>query len=47
VERFDASGIDPLSNEYELAPSTCRPFDALTPGPARYLVHATVIEGTG
>jgi sortase A len=27
--------------------STCWPFDAVTPGPARYLVHATVIEGAG
>jgi sortase A len=43
VVRFDASGIDPLSDGYELALSTCWPFDALTPGPARYLLHATLI----
>jgi sortase A len=47
VVRFDASGIDPLSDGYELVLSTCWPFDAVTPGPARYLVHATVIEGAG
>ncbi len=27
----------------ELVLSTCWPFDALTPGPERYLVHATMI----
>jgi sortase A len=47
VVRFDASGIDPLSDGYELVLSTCWPFDAVTPGPARYLVHATVIGGAG
>ncbi|MGY3603347.1 MULTISPECIES: class GN sortase [unclassified Bradyrhizobium] len=44
VVRFDASGIDPLSNGYELVLSTCWPFDALTSGPERYLLHATMIE---
>jgi sortase A len=44
VVRFDASGIDPLSGGYELVLSTCWPFDALTPGPERYLLHATMIE---
>jgi sortase A len=24
--------------------STCWPFDAVTPGPMRYLLHATLIE---
>ena len=43
VARFDASGIDPLSDGYELVLSTCWPFNALTPGPDRYLVHATMI----
>jgi sortase A len=43
VVRFDASGIDPLSDGYELVLSTCWPFDALTPGPDRYLLHATLI----
>jgi len=43
VVRFDASGIDPLSDGYELVLSTCWPFEALTPGPDRYLLHATLI----
>jgi sortase A len=43
IVRFDASGIDPLTDGYELVLSTCWPFDALTPGPDRYLLHATVI----
>jgi sortase A len=44
IVRFDASGIDPLSGGYELALSTCWPFGSLTPGPERYLVHATMME---
>jgi sortase A len=47
VVRFDASGIDPLGDGYELVLSTCWPFDAVTPGPARYLVHATLIGSAG
>ena len=43
IVRFDASGIDPLAGGYELVLSTCWPFDALTPGPDRYLLHATLI----
>jgi sortase len=43
VVRFDASGIDPVTDRYELALSTCWPFDALTPGPERYVLHATMI----
>jgi len=43
VVRFDASGIDPVTNGYELVLSTCWPFDALTPGPERYILHATMI----
>jgi sortase A len=44
VARFDASGIDPFTGGYELVLSTCWPFDALTQGPDRYLLHATMIE---
>jgi sortase A len=44
VVRFDQFGIDPSSNEYELVLSTCWPFDAVTAGPDRYLLHATLIE---
>ena len=47
VVRFDASGIDPLTDGYELVLSTCWPFDAVTPGPARYLLHATMIGRPG
>jgi sortase A len=43
VVRFDASGIDPLSNGYELVLSTCWPFDAVTSGPTRYVLHAALI----
>ena len=44
VVRFDASGIDPLTDGYELVLSTCWPFDAMTPGPARYVLHATMVS---
>src|SRR4051812_18568218 len=46
VVRFDASGIDPLTERYELVLSTCWPFDAVTGGPMRYLLHATLVEGS-
>jgi sortase A len=44
VAPFDAPGIDPLADGHELVLSTCWPFDAVTPGPMRYLLHATLIE---
>src|ERR1700744_2569838 len=44
VVRFDASGIDPLAEGYQLVLSTCWPFDALVSSPERYLLHATLIE---
>jgi sortase A len=43
VVRFNASGIDPLAGGHELVLSTCWPFDAVTQGPERYLVHATML----
>jgi sortase A len=43
IVRFDASGIDPLAREYGLVLSTCWPFGALTSGPDRYVLHATMI----
>ena len=43
VVRFDASGIDPLSNVYELVLSTCWPFDSVISGPDRYILHATMM----
>jgi sortase A len=47
VVRFDASGIDPLTDGYGLVLSTCWPFDAVTAGPERYLLHATMIGRSG
>jgi sortase A len=44
VVRFDASGIDPLAEGHHLVLSTCWPFDALSSGPERYLVHARMIK---
>ena len=44
VVPFDASGIDALTGGYELVLSTCWPFDSITPGPMRYVLHATMIE---
>lgn len=43
VVRFDASGIDPEARDFELVLATCWPFDAITPGPERYILHATRI----
>jgi sortase A len=43
VVRFDDTGIDSFASGYELVLSTCWPFDALTSGPERYLLHATLI----
>jgi sortase A len=45
VVRYDDSGIDPRNGGYELVLTTCWPFDALTQGPLRYVVHATLIDG--
>jgi sortase A len=44
VVRFDQFGIDPLGSGYELVLTTCWPFEAITPGPDRYILHATLIE---
>jgi hypothetical protein len=44
VVRFDASGIDPLADGYAIALTTCWPFDAVTSGPLRYVLHATLID---
>ena len=46
VVRFDASGIDPLADGHKLVLSTCWPFDAMTQGPERYLVHAKMVEAS-
>jgi sortase A len=44
VVRFDQFGIDPSASGYELILSTCWPLDAVTGGPDRYLLHATLTE---
>lgn len=43
VVRFDESGIDPAAQDAELVLTTCWPFDAVTSGPERYILHATLI----
>lgn len=43
VVRFDASGIEATTQGFELILATCWPFDAVTPGPERYILHATLI----
>lgn len=47
VVRFDASGIDPEAQYFELVLATCWPFDAVTSGPERYVLHATLIGPGG
>ena len=42
--RVDSTSIVRFASGYELVLSTCWPFDAQTPGPERYLVHATMIS---
>ncbi len=44
VVRYDAPGIDPLAPGKHIVLSTCWPFDAMTPGPLRYLVNAAIVE---
>jgi sortase A len=44
VVRFDALEIDPAAGGRELILSTCWPFDAVTSGPLRYVLHATMVE---
>ena len=47
VVRYDAAGIDPRSQRHELVLTTCWPFDAVTSGPLRYLLHATLAGEVG
>jgi sortase A len=44
IVRFDQSGIDPFASGRELVLTTCWPFDAITHGPMRYALHATMIS---
>ncbi|WP_426421526.1 class GN sortase [Bradyrhizobium genosp. A] len=43
VVRFDASGLDAAAEGFELVLATCWPFDSITSGPERYILHATLI----
>ncbi|MGY8637866.1 class GN sortase [Bradyrhizobium sp. 14AA] len=43
VVRFDASGIDSATQDFELVLATCWPFDAITSGPERYVLHGVLI----
>ena len=43
IVRFDASGIDPATQDFQLVLATCWPFDAVASGPERYLLHATLV----
>lgn len=40
IRRWDQSGIDPNAPGRHLVLATCWPFNAVTHGPLRYLVHA-------
>jgi len=44
VVRYDALEVDTATGGRELILSTCWPFDAVTPGPLRYVLHATMVE---
>jgi sortase A len=43
IVQFDAPGIDPAAEGFELILATCWPFDAVTSGAERYLLHATLV----
>lgn len=45
VVPFDASNIDAHADATGLALTTCWPLDSITPGPLRYVVHATLQSG--
>jgi sortase A len=44
VVRWDVSGIDAQAHGRALVLATCWPFEAATPGPERYVVHAQMVE---
>lgn len=43
VVPWDASGLDVSAAGHHLVLATCWPFEARTPGPLRYLVHARLV----
>lgn len=44
IRRWDGSGIDPAAPGRHLVLATCWPFNAVTSGPLRYLVHAEMVQ---
>ena len=44
IRRWDSSGIDPAAPGRHLVLATCWPFNAVTSGPLRYLVHAEMVQ---
>lgn len=47
VSRWDEAQIDPHAPGHHLVLATCYPFDAVTPGPLRYLVYADLVQEGG
>ena len=43
VARWDESGINASASGHKLALATCFPFDAIEPGPMRYIVTAELV----
>ena len=43
IADWNKSGIDRNAAGFNLVLSTCYPFNAITPGPLRYLVHAELV----
>lgn len=43
IARWDEAPIDPQAAGKHLVLATCYPFDAITPGPLRYLVYADLV----
>jgi sortase A len=44
IADWNKSGIDRNASGFNLVLSTCYPFNAITPGPLRYLVHAELVR---
>lgn len=44
IVRYDELTVDPATKDSELILSTCYPFDAVTSGPLRYVLHASLVE---
>ncbi len=44
IADWNKSGIDRNASGFNLVLSTCYPFNAITPGPLRYLVHAELVK---